>query len=178
MRRKAVTQGMRRNILVDVRLFLIILDDLPEALTRHTFAGNIDKKRLLRRHSDHFRTDILHIIRHRLKRLGIQRNDANLAVSGAADKAAGQADIIVIEIDQLTDPNTGRVQQLQHGLVAVALHIRAFRLFEQKLDLLAAQDLRQLLFGLLQLDVMYGILVDLVLVDGEEIEAFERGQRA
>ena len=38
---KAMAQGVRRNILVDVCLLLIALDDLPEALTAHTVAADV-----------------------------------------------------------------------------------------------------------------------------------------
>ena len=44
MSRKAVPERMRRNILLDVCFFLIVLDNFPESLAAHTFAGYIDEK--------------------------------------------------------------------------------------------------------------------------------------
>ena len=41
MRRKAVPQRVRRDLLVDVRFFLIVFDDLPESLTAHALAGDV-----------------------------------------------------------------------------------------------------------------------------------------
>ena len=44
VRCEAVAQCVRRDILVDVRLFLLEFDDLPEALTRHALAGDVDEQ--------------------------------------------------------------------------------------------------------------------------------------
>ena len=47
VRREAVAQGVRRDILIDLRFFLIELDDLPEALAGHAVAVEVDKERRL-----------------------------------------------------------------------------------------------------------------------------------
>ena len=41
---KGVAQRVRGDILVDVRLFLLVFDDLPEALTAHTLTGDSDEQ--------------------------------------------------------------------------------------------------------------------------------------
>ena len=41
---KGMAQHMRRDVLLDACRLLIMLDDLPEALPRHTLAADIDKQ--------------------------------------------------------------------------------------------------------------------------------------
>ena len=178
MRGKAVAQGVRRDVLVDLRLFLIVFDDLPEALAAHALTGDVDKQRLLRGRGDHFRADVGDVVVQHLKRLGIKRNDAHFAAALAADKAAGDADVVHVEPDQLADADAGGIQDLQHRLVAAALHIAALRLLQKQLHLFAGEDLRQLLLRLLDLDVRDGVGVDLVLAQGEYVQALERRKAA
>ena len=157
MRREAVAERMRRDILFDMRFFLIILDDLPEALTAHAFAGYVDKERMLGRNGDHFGPDGLYVFMQRLQRLGIDRDDAYLFSAFAADKAPGKTDIIDVQPDQFADPDAGRVQNLKHSLVPAALHFRNLGLLQKKLDLFSGQNLRKLLLGLVDLDVLNGV---------------------
>ena len=107
----------------------------------------------------------------RLQRFRIDRDDARLLAAFAADEAAGQTDIVDVEADELADTDARGVQDLEHGLVAATLHLRDLRLLQQKLDLFAGQDLRQLFFCLVDLDV-----VDRVL-DGEYVQTLDGGQR-
>ena len=79
---------------------------------------------------------------------GVERNNARLAAGLAADEAARDAHVVHVQVDQLTDANAGCIQNLEHRLVAAALHIACARLLEQKLDLFSGQDLRQSFFGL------------------------------
>ena len=81
-------------------------------------------------------------------------------------------------ISSLTRIPAGRVQNLEHRLVAAALHIARARLLEKELDLFSGQDLRQLLFRLIDLDVLYGVFLDLVDLDRKYVQAFDRSQRA
>ena len=61
MGRKTVAQSVRRNILINMGLFLIALDDFPEALTAHSVTIHIDKQRLLIDIRNHLGPDILHV---------------------------------------------------------------------------------------------------------------------
>ena len=163
MRGEAVPQRVRRNILIDLRLFLIELDDLPEALPAHALAGDVHKKRMLRRIRQHLEPHVVDVGMKRLHGLRIKWNNSRLPAGLAANKAARDAHVVDIQVDEFTDADAGRVQNLEHRLVAAALHIACARLLEQKLDLFSGQDLRQLFFGLFDLDVMYRVLLDLVL---------------
>ena len=42
----------------------------------------------------------------------------------AADEASGEADVVDVQADQFADPDTGRIQNLKHGLIPAALHFR------------------------------------------------------
>ena len=44
VRRKGVAQGVGRDVLLDPGLFLVVLDDLPEALTGHALAADVDEE--------------------------------------------------------------------------------------------------------------------------------------
>ena len=62
---KGMAKRVRRNILFNPGLFLIVFDDLPESLAGHPFAADIDKQRLLIRHKDHLRANQRDIIAQR-----------------------------------------------------------------------------------------------------------------
>ena len=113
----------------------------------------------------------------RLQRFRIDRDDARLLAAFAADEAAGQADIVDVEADELADTDARGIQDLEHGLVAAALHLRDLRLLQQKLDLFAGQDLRQLFFCLVDLDVVDRVLLDLTVLDGEYVQTLDGGPR-
>ena len=133
---------------------------------------------MLGRDGDHFGADSFDVFAQRLKRFGINRDNAHFFSAFAADEAAGQTDIVDVEADELADTDARGVQDLEHGLVAAALHLRDLRLLQQKLDLFAGQDLRQLFFCLVDLDVLDGVLLDLVILNGEYVKALDGGQRA
>ena len=118
---------------------------------------------MLRRVCQHLEPHVVDVGMKRLHSLRIKWNDSRLPAGLAANKAARDAYIVDIQVDELTDADAGRVQNLEHCLVAAALHIARARLLEQKLDLFSGQDLRQLFLCLLDLDVMYRVLLDLVL---------------
>ena len=174
MGRKAVAQRMRCDLLVDLRGLLIVLDDLPKALSGNAAAVQVDEQGLLVRLGDHIRPDIRHIGRQGTDGSRVDRDDAGLPVPDAADKAACQTDVRNVQGDHLADAHAGGIERLKHGLVAVALHIRTLRLFEQQLDLAAGQNLRKALFRLLLRDIMHRRLRDRAGGDAVAIEALER----
>ena len=53
MHRKAVAQGMRRDLLFDTGLGLVIFEDLPESLAAHPRAADVDKESLFGNIRDH-----------------------------------------------------------------------------------------------------------------------------
>ena len=105
MGRKTVAQSVRRNILINMSLFLIALDDFPEALTAHSVTIHIDKQRLLIDIRNHLGPDILHVYSQSVHRRRIEGNDPLLSLALAVDKAARQIDICKVQRNQLCDPN-------------------------------------------------------------------------
>ena len=137
MRRKAVPERMRRNILLDVCFFLIVLDNFPESLAAHTFAGYIDEKRMLGRNCNHFRPDSFYVLTQCLKRFRINRYDAHLFPAFAANETSGKANVVDIQPNQFADPDTSRIQNLKHGFIPAALHFRNLGLLQEKFNLFA-----------------------------------------
>ena len=62
---------------------------------------------------------------------GIERNDALFIFGIAANKTGSQIDVLHIQRDQFADPNACRIEELQHGVVTVALLIHALGLRQQ-----------------------------------------------
>jgi len=60
--------------------------------------------------------------------------------------------ILNSEVDELRDPQAGRIKQLQHGSVAYAGGLGAVRCVQKTLDLGDAEHVRQLESGLGQVD--------------------------
>ena len=142
---KRVPERVRSDILFYVRFFLVILDELPEALTGHTLTIDVDKQGRLIGQSDHLGADKDHIVAESLDRLGIHGDQSLLIPGAAADYAGSQIDVRNIQVDQLRHPDTGGIQQLQHSFVPVAFCVDAFGLFQQQVHLLAGEDLRELM---------------------------------
>ena len=63
---KAVTQRVGRDLLFDMRGSLIVLQDIPEALTAHANAADIDEQRFLLAVCNHAGTNITQICAQRL----------------------------------------------------------------------------------------------------------------
>ena len=59
MHREAVPQGVGRNVLLNARLFLVALENFPEALTAHPRAADVDEQRLLSGVVHHEQPDFL-----------------------------------------------------------------------------------------------------------------------
>ena len=139
---KGVAQGVGRDVLLDAGLLLIVFDDLPESLTAHALAAHVHEQGIFLLIGNEPGADIPHIILQRLHCSRVQGHDALLLLAAAADKADRQIHIVDVKTDQLTDADTGGVQQLQHGVVAEALLVHAFRLFQKQLHLAVGEDLR------------------------------------
>ena len=58
----------------------------------------------------------------------VQRDDSLLPLTVAFKYPARKIEIIQIQVDQLTDPDAGGIQQLQHSSVPVTLQICTIRL--------------------------------------------------
>lgn len=67
-----------------------MLDDLPEALAAHAFAGYVDEERMLGRDGDHFRADSFDVFAQRLKRFGINRDNAHFSPLSQRMKLPGR----------------------------------------------------------------------------------------
>ena len=81
--RKRMAQGMRRDILFDSGLLLIMLDDLPEPLTTHPLTVHIDKQRFFIAIRNQMRPDIFYIILKRFDGGLIERDDPLLSLARA-----------------------------------------------------------------------------------------------
>ena len=152
MRRKAVPEGVRRNVLLNPGGLLIVLDDLPEALAGHTLTAEIHEQSLLKRIGNHAGPNLVDVLLQSANRCGIERDHPALGPGAAPNQSGGQIGVLQVKRDQLADANAGGVEQLQHSLVAEALGVGEPGLFQQGLDLLAREDLRQLLLNLCQMD--------------------------
>ena len=122
---------MRGNIFLNLRLILIILDDLPETLAAHALAVHIDKQRLLVGICNDPGAYILYVIVQRTDSSGIKRNDAVLSLAAAVDKACVQIDVMHVQTDQLRDTDTRGIQNLEHGVIPVAFFVHALGLFKE-----------------------------------------------
>ena len=128
MGRKGVAERMRRNLLFDSGLLLIVLDDFPKALPGHTLAVHIDKKGRLRLVFHQLRAYIPQIVAQRLDCRGIEGNDALFSLPHTAQETAGEAEMLHIQVDEFTHPYPGGIEQLQHGMVPISLGIGTLRL--------------------------------------------------
>ena len=142
MHRKTVAQRMRGNILIDLRLLLIILNDLPKALTAHSFPVHVYEQRRFVSACDDAGTDGFHILPQRFDSGRIQGDDALLIMTGTANEAHCQVNIVHVQPDQLGYADTGSIQQLQHGVIPESLFIHTFGLFQKQFYLFIGQDLR------------------------------------
>ena len=174
MRSKGMAQCVRRDVLLDVRLGLIGLDDLPEALPGHALAADIHKERGLILSRQHLRADELHILAQRPDRRRIERDKPFLVVTDAADRAGCQIHVRHIERNELAHTDAGGIQQFQHCLVAVALEVGTLRLLKQQLDLAAREDLRELLLAFIRNQLAGRVFAHDALENEEGIKAFQR----
>ena len=174
MRGKTVAQGVGRDILFYSGLLLVGFHDLPEALAAHPLPVHVHEQRALVRRGDHIRADKFDIILQRFQRGGIYRDGTNAVTPAAVDDAGSQVHIGDIQADELRDTDARGIQQLQHGLVAIALAVRPLRLLQQQFDLFGRQDLRQLVAGLFGHEAPGGLLPDLPDHLQPGIEVFQR----
>ena len=174
-----MTQRVRRNLLRNAGLRRIRLDNFPETLTRQTRAVQIDKQRVsavVRVHDQ-----IAHavkIIGHSNDRFRINRNGAHALGAAAEPLSRAQVDILHVEVDELTDANTGGIKKLQHRFIAAALSFRDIRLGKQQVYLLACQRLRQLFRLFFKLYGFRRVHLHIPAQDEKLIKATHRGNIA
>ena len=147
MGREGVAQRVGGNILFNVGFFLIILDDLPKALARHTLTVYIDKQGLFVGHGDHLRANHSDVFTERLYRLGIHGDKTLLIPAVASDNSRAEIDVRYIQVNQLRHPDSGCVQQFKHGSVPVPFGVDTLRLLQQKIYLFAGKDLRKFMLS-------------------------------
>ena len=111
---------MRRNIRRNACGFCIGFQNFPESLTTHRTSGAVDKQYIIipSMHQGCARTP--QILLQRLFRRSAERNDPLLFIA-AGDVAHHKVDILYLQMDQLTDADTGRIQHFQHCFVADTL---------------------------------------------------------
>ena len=136
-----MAQGMRRNIRRNACGFRIGFQNFPESLTTHRTSGAVDKQYIIlpSMHQGCARTP--QILLQRLFRRSAERNDPLLFIA-AGDVAHHKVDILYLQMDQLTDADTGRIQHFQHCFVADPLWRVGFGLAKQQIDLCDGKDLR------------------------------------
>ena len=169
---------MGRDVLLNARLFLVVLHDLPKALAGHAFAADVDEKRLFIRHQDHLRPNQCDVVAQRLDRCGIHGDKSLTVAARAANDPGDQVYIGNIEVDELGHADACRIKKLQHRLIPVALGVYALRLLQQKLDLLAAQNLRQLLCALVRDQTLGRVDRDELFDEQMRIQTFDGGDGA
>ena len=135
---------MGRDVLFDARRLLIVLDDLPKALTAHALTVHVDEQGRLRLVGDDPGPDVPYVVLKGLHRTVVQGDDALLAPAAAPDEARCQVHIRHVQADELRYPYAGGVQQLQHGMIPEALLVHAAGLLQKQLHLFVGQYLRVL----------------------------------
>ncbi len=141
---KGVAQGVGRDVLVNLRLLLVVFNDLPEPLPAHALAAHIHKERRLPGRQHQLGPYVPNVVRQRLHRRRVQGDDPLLSPADAPDEPRRQIHVLHVQPDQLADPDARGVQQLQHGVVPVALGVHALGLLQKQIHLLAREDLGQL----------------------------------
>ena len=86
----------------------------------------------------------LHELLQPFHRFVAQRNQAlAVALADHAHHALGEIDLIVLQADELRDPQSRRIQYFEHGAVAMPQRIRYRRRLEQRIDLGFGERFRQ-----------------------------------
>jgi hypothetical protein len=148
---KRMTQRVRRNLLRDAGLRRIALDNFPETLPRQTRAVQIDKQRVSAVPGP--RSNRAYGKDNRIQQRSLSHKSewsASPLVPRQNSFHRAQVDILHVEVNELTDANTGGIKKLQHRFIAAALSFRDIRLGKQQVYLLACQRLRQLFLALFQ----------------------------
>ena len=96
----------------------------------------------------------------------------------AADEARGQIQVLHVQGDQLADPDAGGVEQLQHGMVPVALGVHALGLLQKQLHLFGGEDLRVFPFHPLGGDSLGRVVRHSAGGEQELIKRLDGGQKA
>ena len=135
---------MGRNLLIDLRRLLIMLDDLPKALTAHALAAHIDKQSCLFRVGNQLRADVAQIVRESLDSRRIERNHTFLPFALTAHKSRAEAHVLFVERNQLRHTDAGGVKLLQHSMVAISFGIYALRLIQKELNFMGCENFRKL----------------------------------
>src|SRR6476469_10671761 len=114
-----MAQCVRGNVL-DSRLARVRLENQPEALAGQPAAPVIDEQSLFLVRGDPWPT-VIQVTAQCIDGAGPQR-DRSLAtaLARAPGDAPLEVDIRQIERDQLADPHSGRIERLEHGLIAEA----------------------------------------------------------
>ena len=120
-----------------------MLDELPEALTAHPLPAHVDKQGGLLRRFHQLRPDLSYVVAERPDRGVVQGDDSLPPLAFAVEHPGGQIQVVHIQGDELADPDSGGIEQLQHSPVPEALQVGTVRLLQKQFHFLAGEDLRQ-----------------------------------
>ena len=141
---EGVAQGVGCDVLLDPRLLLVELDELPEALAAHALSVHVHKQGGLLRGLHQLGAHLMQVLVQGPHGGGVQGDDPLLPLADAPEHSGGQVQVVHVQGNELADPDAGGVQQLQHGPVPAALQIGAVGLLQKQLHLFAGEDLGQL----------------------------------
>ncbi len=131
MGRKGMTQRMGRDFLVNARLLLIVLDNLPESLPAHALAVHIDKQGGLPAVGNQLRAGFAEVILQGFDS-GAVNGDAPLpAPACAAQDARGKVQVLQVQGGQFTDTDASGVKQFQHRVIPKPFGVHAAGLFQE-----------------------------------------------
>ena len=133
---KRVAQRMGGDVLLDTRFLLVVLDELPEALTAHPLAAHVDKQGGLLRRFHQLRPDLGYVVAERPDRGVVQGDDSLPPLAFAVEHPGGQIQVVYIQGDELADPDSGGIEQLQHSPVPEALQVGTVGLLQKQFHFL------------------------------------------
>ena len=146
VRGEGVAQRVRRHV-VDAGFAGVVLEHQPDALAGQPLAAAVDEERLLAAPPRHPRARLIEVGVERRDGGGVDRDQPlAAALAHAAHRGAlvVQLDRVQVERDELADAHAGRVEQLEHRLVALGFGgVLARGLLKQRVDLIDRQRVRQ-----------------------------------
>ena len=176
---KGVPEGMGRDTLADTGQIGPFFDDVPEGLTTHGVPQAGEKEELVVTGGIEPVAAPLQVGVDPLTGRFTDRHQPLLVPLAQGHQIADrQVDLAQLEPDQLRDPQTGGIEQLQHGQVADILARAAGTGRKKGIHLLGGEEFRQLVQGAGGLDDRSRVDIGVVLDHQELVEHADSRQAA
>ena len=130
MRRKGMTQRVRRDVGLNIRFLRIMLDQLPESLPAHGLSGTVRKQHLRLFILEHFLSGSVQIFCQRVLCRRTEGNNPLLVAVAAEDEIHLHIHIGQVQRNQLRHPDSRSVEKFQHRLVTDFFRAAPRRLFQ------------------------------------------------